>query len=592
MANLSESGFSSRKFERLFWNRYFQFELNLINEKKLLSHLTEEKAGNLVLRNIDFNNIRNKDKHLLALDEIVHAPVYIEKWANLVSIEKMSHLAKLYGKQIYDGTRPEIIRKSKSLCAYLMSLYMFHHATEDFIEDNIVIIKGHELFPLLDINIGLKNGKLNIINYIYIASLLKCFKNRTPSEFQNILSELIAIKQTSPFGDPRAYPLNFNWSAVNDLEPVGFEIWQKSFNEEDIVFFFKELNKVHQERRDFWLQYKSSPDKVILVLDSPTYKQLYNKFQNNDKALEIVKRAYRYNSESSKEQLLLIFFFRNYVIVEGSNTGFGCQIFKLEKFKKSFGMSFFIPSANNTIKETSFEPFRGGSSGRTKSLTHYPPGWEDGFELKFKQVEIFKDRIVKKSIETKRKENFSGDDQVKIISGIEPIPESIVQFPQNTNVDSVVSYLKIKNFEVFDRRDADGKVWVIDHPNLMKEFSGLNLLGHRFVPSKSGSKTTSYRPAWYLGEEKGGLKKIKEVVNIKTVQEVQPKRTFDLISYLEQHKFEVIDRRHTGGHLWVIHHPNFSNLTENLEKSGFKFKFEKNGAKATSNTPAWYLVVK
>jgi hypothetical protein len=52
---------------------------------------------------------------------------------------------------------------------------------------------------------------------------------------------------------------------------------------------------------------------------------------------------------------------------------------------------------------------------------------------------------------------------------------------------------------------------------------------------------------------------------------------------------EVIDKRASGGSLWVIGGPELGGLMERLAGQGFKFVFAKEGGRASKRRPAWWI---
>lgn len=476
LSQLGSDGFATKKIERIFWSRFFLFDCDIPEIRKLKPRLSNSRVTNIILRSINFENIKNQNGHFALLDELILAPDYIGKWINLTSHEKMKHIARSIGESLLNGERSDIVRRSQHFAAYLLALHMFLNIPNEDVEQHIEKLKNHKLYPYLDpLSSNLQNV-VNIVNFMFLASLLKAYREQEWKNLHHIQLHLQKTITSKAFGDPRTYPPNINWAKVQDIEPVGFFNWQKSFNEEDIVFFFKELNKVHEKRKEFWLQYKLSPTKVVLVLDDPTFKQLTSRFSSNEKALEIIKRSYRYNSRNTMEQLLIIFFFKEYVIVEGSANGFGCQIFKYEDFKKKFFLSFFIERQNNIIDQTSFEPFRGGRSGRELMLRHWPEdSWQNIFQRELAIRQIHKDKSISR---------------VKAQEAVAQKGESLITDP--------IKFLRECGFEVIDMRLQGGGLWVIDTPSFEKVFISLARTDIEFVFSANGCKYTGDKPAWYL----------------------------------------------------------------------------------------------
>ena len=66
---------------------------------------------------------------------------------------------------------------------------------------------------------------------------------------------------------------------------------------------------------------------------------------------------------------------------------------------------------------------------------------------------------------------------------------------------------------------------------------------------------------------------------------------FDLILYLSERSIEIIDKRPSGGCLWVIGgFDELSRTTKELGDRGIRFTFSPNGGRATGHRPSWYTV--
>lgn len=62
----------------------------------------------------------------------------------------------------------------------------------------------------------------------------------------------------------------------------------------------------------------------------------------------------------------------------------------------------------------------------------------------------------------------------------------------------------------------------------------------------------------------------------------------DVVEFLRSRHLEVIDKRASGGALWVVGGQEISGLLNGLRAKGLRFSFAKNGGKATKNRPAWF----
>lgn len=63
---------------------------------------------------------------------------------------------------------------------------------------------------------------------------------------------------------------------------------------------------------------------------------------------------------------------------------------------------------------------------------------------------------------------------------------------------------------------------------------------------------------------------------------------FDLMSFLQEKSLEVIDKRASGGALWVIGGAELAPLMEELKARGIAFTLAPEGGRASWHRPAWY----
>ncbi len=75
---------------------------------------------------------------------------------------------------------------------------------------------------------------------------------------------------------------------------------------------------------------------------------------------------------------------------------------------------------------------------------------------------------------------------------------------------------------------------------------------------------------------------------IETPKETSQPESEDIIDFIHQKGFETIDKRNVGGSLWVIDHPDFKKIKNELESRGWKFAFAPNGSASTKKRPGWY----
>ncbi len=67
---------------------------------------------------------------------------------------------------------------------------------------------------------------------------------------------------------------------------------------------------------------------------------------------------------------------------------------------------------------------------------------------------------------------------------------------------------------------------------------------------------------------------------------------FDITSYLESKGLQTIDKRSSGGSLWIVGGKELSPIMRNLSDKGYTFKFAKHGGRSTKKSASWYLVNK
>lgn len=97
---------------------------------------------------------------------------------------------------------------------------------------------------------------------------------------------------------------------------------------------------------------------------------------------------------------------------------------------------------------------------------------------------------------------------------------------------------------------------------------------HR-IPEHIYRKHTS--PDHYVEQEKMNWQLL--------IEKIDPQ---EIVIFLKSYGFEIIDKRHVGGRLWVIDDPRFNDLASVLNNRGFQFIFTANGSGSTKDRPAWY----
>jgi hypothetical protein len=110
---------------------------------------------------------------------------------------------------------------------------------------------------------------------------------------------------------------------------------------------------------------------------------------------------------------------------------------------------------------------------------------------------------------------------------------------------------------------------------------------------ESKNRTTINKSEDVLVKDLSSLNKVKEEKHqVETSNNIVNKTEFNLLSYLQGTKFEVIDKRPLGGSLWIVGGNEISNQLTELKKNGVQFIFAKNGSKSTKNRPAWFTTSK
>ena len=63
---------------------------------------------------------------------------------------------------------------------------------------------------------------------------------------------------------------------------------------------------------------------------------------------------------------------------------------------------------------------------------------------------------------------------------------------------------------------------------------------------------------------------------------------FDLMGYLQEKGVEVVDKRASGGALWVVGGEELTPLMEELKSRGITFSLAPQGGRASRHRPAWF----
>lgn len=68
--------------------------------------------------------------------------------------------------------------------------------------------------------------------------------------------------------------------------------------------------------------------------------------------------------------------------------------------------------------------------------------------------------------------------------------------------------------------------------------------------------------------------------------------TFPLLNYLAEHALEVIDKRASGGTIWIVGGWELNEVLFPLKAHNIYFRFTKKGSQSTKRRPAWFLLGK
>ena len=63
----------------------------------------------------------------------------------------------------------------------------------------------------------------------------------------------------------------------------------------------------------------------------------------------------------------------------------------------------------------------------------------------------------------------------------------------------------------------------------------------------------------------------------------------DVVAFLSKKGLQVIDKRASGGSLWVLGGPELTQLMTELKCEGFKFTFAPSGGRVTHQAASWWM---
>jgi hypothetical protein len=387
----AENGKLSNSLVRYMWRNYPNMDSKLVDWAIPQSKLSDLSIEKLLIQSWNFSNLVVGKKYAWLKGKI-KSPSFFSTWEILDNEIHLLQAAPEIINNHLNGPR-QFSRQLQRTS--LFELFAASHCFKSIDPKDLVEYLDKlrsEGLGRLHLDSIIKLDKFDTATNLVIASLFKNFKNgiARPDNHYTYLSYIKKI-----LGDPRS--VGHKWEPIERLEKQGFQNWVSSLNEEDIVFFFDNMERViHPERKAFWLQFKRTASKIIVVLDKVQRDRLLKHYSENAKLKSIVERSFQFKYENKSEQQLIIYFINSYVFVEGSNTGFACQVYEESEFKKRFEKSFYLTIGPNTefrIKEN-YSNFRGAGSGRLDALIHNPPspGWERKFLVQLSDLGVFPDQ--------------------------------------------------------------------------------------------------------------------------------------------------------------------------------------------------------
>ncbi|MGC7810696.1 sigma factor-like helix-turn-helix DNA-binding protein [Bacillus paranthracis] len=91
-------------------------------------------------------------------------------------------------------------------------------------------------------------------------------------------------------------------------------------------------------------------------------------------------------------------------------------------------------------------------------------------------------------------------------------------------------------------------------------------------------------------EEKEPVQKEKTLEKVETTATEILEEDFDLISYLQSHDVEIIDKRSAGGSLWLVGGWELKEVLDPLKPRKIYFRYTAKGGRVTKRKPAWFLM--
>lgn len=490
---------------KYYWANFQSFDLGMLEWCQRSSPLSLGLIERYVIKGWAPRQQREGGSYSV-LDQFIGAPRFLPSWQVLDDLKSATDLTDHIVSDFLNDeySTPRLLQRTL-LFRYMVADYCYRNMDESFFVKFVEKIMGSAISSL-NFDEMCSKQSFDSASQLMIACLLKYFRNASVGSDQVHLW-LNTIK--SVLGDPRA--LGNKWGRIEELEREGYSNWLSTLNEEDILFFFENLEKViHPERMEFWLRFVRGARRIAVVLDSVQRSKLLRTYQNNEKMLEVINRSYQFNSNGSSSQQLIVLFFNGYVVVEGSNTGFGCQIYREKLFKERFGGSFYETDrtvGSYLIKQSSPGAFAGTNSGREKMLRHAPksPAWERDFLNYFSTIDIYPDALnvvrplkpirfdhKKDSIAIKPSDKFDSK-RVEVSTAV--VDQELVKKDLTYYLSRLTQY----GAEIIDNRPK-GPIWIVYEIRLKPLIDEMKKSGFDVRLSQMGGRATMARMAWWIDQ--------------------------------------------------------------------------------------------
>lgn len=174
-------------------------------------------------------------------------------------------------------------------------------------------------------------------------------------------------------------------------------------------------------------------------------------------------------------------------------------------------------------------------------------------------------------------------------------------------------YLNKQGLTIIDKRSVGGRLWVIGPWELNEVLFPLKGQRIYFRFNSQGAQATNGEPAWYLMNRKPVEVKASSnhsQISTKLEKENESKRDSasnttsenddsishssqsELADYLRSQNLEVIDKRKSGGTIWVLGSWEHKEVLFALKEQKIYFRLVQKGSRTTKNKPAWFLMNK